>query len=285
MKKRCVTLPEPTGQASGELESLVMRVLQEQNAVATPAEKQLFSSQVVEATRSRNLVRYHWSNIEDADDIITLILRARNNGEIVEAIWRCFLAAHFGRPSARDAEQIQSAAKMLRAFCDQPFWTWERISCNLVAFESWLYECTEKLQTLRFGKHRKYESSKPDSVFETIKSFVSLAERFGSPKRLLSLNDLELNNGFDVIYGRLSSVVRFGRTARYDFLLLLNDLGLSPHEPSCCYLAGATGPLKGAIKLWGDYNPKQLDEFANQLCNALQLSPAIIEDAICNWQK
>jgi len=79
--------------------------------------------------------------------------------------------------------------------------------------------------------------------------------------------------------------VRFGRTGRFDFLALLLDLQLVSAEPASCYLRGSTGPLQGARKLWGKRPVSQLDYLAADLAQRLGISPIVLEDALCNWQK
>ena len=146
------------------------------------------------------------------------------------------------------------------------------------ALHEWLFECAEDLATLAFGNHRKYESQKPDNIWPVIESFVSLANAYGSPMGLIRVDADETVDEFDALYRRLRSVTRFGRTGRFDFLVLLLDLGLISAEPRSCYLRGATGPLKGAKKLWGERSVKELDELAAELSERLwiaSLTPAI----------
>jgi len=52
-------------------------------------------------------------------DILTWIHQARTNGDLEETIWRCFLAIHYGRPSA-NGRKIESAGLFLCGFTDQP---------------------------------------------------------------------------------------------------------------------------------------------------------------------
>ena len=102
---------------------------------------------------------------------------------------------------------------------------------------------------------------------------------------LIRVDEDEAVDEFDALYRRLRPLKQFGRTGRFDFLILLLDLGLISAEPRSCYLRGATGPLKGAKKLWGDRLPKELDELAADLSDRLTVSPIVMEDALCNWQK
>ncbi|MCH7688733.1 MAG: hypothetical protein IH899_18970 [Planctomycetes bacterium] len=263
----------------------VNRILARQRAVPPLEETERFVEAVLRAIRQREVVSKHWSRITGHEDIISLIHSARESGDTNEAIWRCFLAAHFGRPSAQGDHQIQSASRILCAFCDTPFWTWKRVSKNTEVLREWLFECADDLETLRYGSHRKYESQKPELIWSVIESFVSLANEYGSPMRLITVDEDEPIDEFDILYRRLRPVTRFGRTGRFDFLVLLLDLGLISAEPRSCYLRGATGPLQGAKLLWGERLPKELDEMAAELSERLDVSPIVMEDALCNWQK
>jgi hypothetical protein len=81
--------------------------------------------------------------------------------------------------------------------------------------------------------------------------------------------------------------MRFGRTARFDFLTLLSRLQLLPITPPRAYLEGATGPLSGAKLLFNTSptTPRMLDQRLTELDDHLHLGPDILEDALCNWQK
>lgn len=247
-------------------------------------DRRTFATQLAEAIRHRKAVKRILSRLSKQDDIIWMIKAARDAGNTNEAIWRSFVASHFGRTSARGEQQVNSAARFLCAFRKRPFWTWKRLSRNFDAFESWLFEYADKLGSLRFGNHRKYESPKPELILETVESFVDLADEYGSPSKLLKLNGDE-SDGFDVLYRRLRPIRRFGRTGVFDFLVLALDLKLISVKPQNCYLRGATGPLKGAKILWGDLKPKELDDKAAELACQLAVSPIVMEDCLCNWQK
>jgi hypothetical protein len=88
----------------------------------------------------------------------------------------------------------------------------------------------------------------------------------------------------------MSSVRRFGRIAKFDYLTMLGKLGLAPIEPGSAYLGEATGPKRGAQLLFqGSLNAKvptrDLDTWLNELEEALGVGMQVLEDAICNWQK
>jgi len=90
-----------------------------------------------------------------SEDILTHVEQADRNGDADEAVWRAFLAAHFGRASAKIPGQLASAARLLCGFSDQPQWTWERVSAKKERFSEWLDAHKTDLDALSFGNHRK----------------------------------------------------------------------------------------------------------------------------------
>jgi Alpha-glutamyl/putrescinyl thymine pyrophosphorylase clade 3 len=90
-------------------------------------------------------------------------------------------------------------------------------------------------------------------------------------------------------HAQLRTVISFGRTARYDFLTLLRNLGVYALEPDRIYMVGATGPLTGARRLFGvsartRQEQEELDDRALALARAIGVDPQAMEDALCNWQ-
>lgn len=276
--------------ASSGLRDSTLRILKDQGAVASVPEQRRFVECIGDSIKYKKDVRRSWSGQECSDDdIISLIKQARDDGDLDEAVWRAFLAAHFGRSSADpDApNQTESAGKLLCAFGNEPQWTWDRVSARPAVLRTWLMKHAADLRTLAFGNHRKYESQKPKILWKVINSFLHLAAESGGPAALFSIegDDQDPAERFDALYRRLRPLQQFGRTGRFDFLELLIDLDLLDAEPGRCYLAGATGPKRGAVLLWGDYPPRSLDDLAAELVDGLTLSAQIIEDALCNWQK
>jgi len=264
----------------------VHRALDEQGVAVSLEERERFVDFLNRSIRYRELVTQQWAKHRLGDgDIIRLIQVAGDSGDLDEAIWRSFLAAHFGRPSANRAveNQLGSASLLLCGFGSEPRWTWERVSARPNALHSWLHEHADDLASLSFGNHRKYESQKPDLLWEVIESFIELAERHGGPGALVTVAPGD--DSFDVLYRRLLPLRRFGRTGRFDFLVMLIDLALLLAEPTSCYLRGATGPKQGAELLWGKRPIAELDCLAAELAGQIGVSPIVLEDALCCWQK
>ena len=270
-----------------ELFPIVDRILMNQNAIAPLAERKRFVEVLERSIRQRDEMSRRWKQItSDTGDIIALINTAVAASDMDEVIWRCFLAAHFGRTSASNDPQARSASRLLCAFGDTPVWTWETVVDDPQALEDWLSQSQEQLSLLRFGNHRKYESHKPRNLWSVISSFISLAADYDGPANLISRTPEEDSaDGFHVLYRRLRPLSRFGRTGYFDFLVLMLDLGIISCEPKKGYLAGSTGPMKGARQLWGKLGSKRLESMGADLACQLRVSPIVIEDALCNWQK
>jgi Alpha-glutamyl/putrescinyl thymine pyrophosphorylase clade 3 len=263
------------------------QILKDQHAVASVEEQERLIDQLSESARRRKAVAHLWSKNRKADDIIGLIRVALDSADLDEAVWRSFLAAHFGRAST-DPPQIHSASRLLCGFGSEPVWTWQRISSKPLAFRKWLADHASDLQTLSYGNHRKYESKQPGDIWEVVNSFIDLASKFGSPKGLVTIDLPEptvAGARFDQLYRRFSALWKFGRTGAFDFLVLLIDLGFVSAEPASCYLRGATGPRRGAEQLWGKRPVGEIEELAAMLAEGLDVSPIAVEDALCNWQK
>jgi hypothetical protein len=292
-KRKCRPLSgcgatEPESNSVKEDESLkkdVVAALATQGIKLGPASLNHFLHHLSRSTRNRKAVSKKLSRMRDQQDIIWLIRKERDAGNLDEAVWRAFLATHFGRTSSQDKDRIYSATKLLCSFGEKPFWTWKRIRRHNDAFRDWLRTERHKLATLKFGNHRKYESPKPNSIYQTVDSFVQLALEFKSPAGLLNVDD-DAGDEFDVLYRRFRPIWRFGRTGKFDFLELLYDLKLIKHTANKCYLRGATGPRIGAKQLWGEsVSIGMLEQRAIELADMLGVSKFVMEDCLCNWQK
>jgi hypothetical protein len=232
-----------------------------------------------------------WSS-EDLhpNDIAVLIQAAYKDGDLDEAYWRGFLAAHFGRCTSQIEDGTQdSAGQLLCGFGTEPKWTWQKVRHDETAFHKWLSSQTDPLKSLRFGNHRKYESQNPGNLWRVIKSFFAkVKHRGGSPATLFKVDASEAGDArekFSVLYWRLRGIKQFGRTGRFDWLTFLADLNVLEVYPDSCYIKGSTGPLKGAKRLWPGRPVKELEILANNLAECLKVSPQVVEDALCNWQK
>jgi len=257
------------------------------DVAVTTDEIDMLADRVGKSIQKRNVVEKRWSPDRlDQNDIAFLIQSARDNGDINEAYWRAFLAAHFGRCSTRDQKLADSAGRLICGFESKPFWTWRKVCKDKDAFRQWLNGRRADLATVVFGNHRKFESKRPERLWRVIESFLELVAQYGgSPLNLLTSTGKDPKERFAELFDRLYHMQRFGRTARFDFLTFMADLNLVEVEPDACHLKGSTGPLAGARKLWGHLPVKELDIRANALASKLGVSPHVVEDALCNWQK
>ena len=224
----------------------------------------------------------------DRMDIIRLIADSQRAGDMDEALWRSFLAAHFGRASAdrsNSAEKL-SAGRFLCAFGADPVWTWRRVSEEPLALRDWLLAHKSRLAVLMFGNHRKMRAKKPELLFLVLESFIHwVAQHGASPIAAFYTSGSSAEVRFAELYPRVSQLYDFGRTGAFDFLCLLGELHVLEIKPGSCYLRGATGPLKGAQKLWGKRGPDELTRLADDAARRLGVSVEVFEDALCNWQK
>jgi hypothetical protein len=220
-------------------------------------------------------------------DILFWIQESASRGDVDEALWRGFVAGHFGRTSAEGGEIFGSSAKFLMGFGRQPHWTWERVSSNPESFKEWLFEHKDELRSLSYGNHRKYESQKPDILYRVFRTFLDWTAQNGGSPTLAFRTDVDESpeSKFRLLYKSLRSIFRLGRTGAFDLLCLIGRMGLLPVLPDSCYLRGSTGPLKGARKLWGRRPTRELSLVADLTAKALDISYDTFEDALCVWQK
>jgi Alpha-glutamyl/putrescinyl thymine pyrophosphorylase clade 3 len=218
-------------------------------------------------------------------------------GKYDEACWLVFLFVHFGK-------HHEDGWRLLRdiygGLGGKP-WTWERISANPQAFQRWLAANEGTLKndgvSRRFGNHRKYESlsaSSPAGTAAVLRSYVNWVAPPRTHQQLIKDAHKEVGQNpsevFDYLYRGMSSVLRFGRLGKFDYLTMLGKLGLAPIEPGSAYLGEATGPRRGAQLLFrgsskAKVSAKDLDAWLNELDEELGVGMQVLEDAICNWQK
>jgi len=231
------------------------------------------------------------------DPLKAAIIHARE-GRIDEAFWLVFLSVHFGKhlkTGWRLARDVYGALGLPRP------WTWARISRDTAGFSDWLQKNEERLRTdgipRHFGNHRKYETLKADSMHGTARVFESYVNWVAPPRthEALVAEALEATDGdrrlaFDRLYISMSCVIRFGRTAKFDYLTMLGKLSLADIEPGSTYMNEATGPAKGARLLFAGrldahLDVHRLDRMVVELESRLLVGMQVMEDALCNWQK
>lgn len=222
----------------------------------------------------------------------------RQQGNLDEAFWLIFLFVHFGKHKIGSWRLIQNVYGQLHS---NQLWNWETIKLNPEAFRIWLAHNKIRLQetSCGFGNHRKYETLDAyhplgtaavfQSYIEWVNEHQSHSQMMADAKEVVGNDPKKL---FNYLYKSMSSVVRFGRTAKFDYLTMVGKLELEIIEPNSAYLNEATGPKRGANLLFGGSTHagiplKKLEANLKELNDHLQLyfGWQVLEDSLCNWQK
>lgn len=208
-------------------------------------------------------------------------------GNVDEAAWLIFLMTHFARPADTGWLRLRDVYGQLGA----GIWDWATVSANPAAFTNWLNANWQQVRG-KFGNHRKYESLRPNSnrnMGRIVTDYIGWIGNQGHVQFFASATRRGGNDLFDALY-REMSVTSFGRLAKFDYLMLLKRYGLVPIAPSSAYLDGATGPRSGASLLItgtpnGITRASTLQGMLDDLDADLNVGMAVMEDALCNWQK
>lgn len=221
-------------------------------------------------------------------DPVKTIMKLFKEGHLDEAVWLSFLTTHFGLDAKNTIGQFY------RKF-GEGLWNWESIYENANSIRNWLISNEKGFKPLRFGNHRKFETKDPNNPNGTpavIQSFVEWVQKTGDGRPYQALCVVSQANTpeerFDRLY-RGISLIRFGRTAKFDFLCLLGNLGILKISPPHCYLDESTGPKGGALlmvegKIKGRVTAN-IEEIIRRLWLTLGIPVEVMEDALCNWQK
>lgn len=222
----------------------------------------------------------------------------RNAGKSDEAHWLVFLAVHFGK-HAKDHWRLTK--DVYGRLAVHPHWTWEHVSTDVNQFCNWLKLNANHLKNVngprRFSNHRKYESLVSKSGRDTrlvVRSYVAWIQSAGGLVGLVKEAHRHVGQNphdvFEYLYNSMDSVARFGRLAKFDYLTMLDKLGLAPISPGKAFLKGATGPLAGARLLFGGktnaaLGAEYLELKLRNLDDVLKVGKQVLEDSLCNWQK
>jgi hypothetical protein len=211
-------------------------------------------------------------------------------GNIEEASWLVFLMTHFARAGDTGWLRLRDIYGRLGA----GIWDYASVSANPVAFINWLAANWQNVRG-KFGNHRKYESLDPHANRNMDKVLRSYLDWVGPPGHRAKFANIIHAAGNDphVIFNALyndMSVVSFGRLAKFDYLSLIGRYGIAPISAGSAYLEGATGPARGARLLFdgnvnGASKNDQLQVMLDDLDSSLGVGMAVLEDALCNWQK
>jgi hypothetical protein len=228
------------------------------------------------------------------DPIRAAILHSRS-GNMDEAFWMILLYAHFGK---HRVSRYGYAGDVYGRMGEDPYWTWQHVSTHVSEFRTWLNDHKDAIRRRHkpggFGNHRKYESLDGWSYAGTgavIESYVDWIGDEGHVRRIEEITGAPSGRGgFEALYQSMDTVHRFGRTARFDYLMMANKVGLLDCPPTHAYLRSSTGPrravrLLGAGSTKGTLSPKDQDDLLRGLEKHLGVGYDVLEDALCNWQK
>lgn len=216
----------------------------------------------------------------------------RNSNELDEAIWLIFIAICTGKHKDNGWELCR---QIYTGLTTSVYWSWQNASREPISLANWIDANAARLKRISpFGNHRKFETfnpSNPNRISRTFESYISWALSYQNHAGMIrELCVSSRGDNFESVYHSLSSVRRFGRLARFDFLTMLGKLDLAPLEPSHAYIQGSSGPAEGVRQLLGVQTSVAVPE-ANRILELLGMFlpysfiMQVLEDALCNWQK
>lgn len=219
-------------------------------------------------------------------------------GDFDEAVWMVFLYVHFGKHAKAGWWYIEQMYGACSATPSE-WWTWHRTAEDPTSFRFWLDEHRSDFDEIDgphgFGNHRKYVSLAAwteQGTGAVVESYVDWVLEAGGDhaERFTSLMGETSAQTYDNVFKSLRAVRQFGRTARFDFVTMLGRLQLLNAQPAHAYMTNATGPLQGArLLLSGNKEAVQsartVQQRISKLSEVTGITPDVLEDAICNWQK
>jgi len=261
-------------------------------------ERRRFIEKLSESQKKRGILRrgrFHGS----ADPLhctfhpLCCVVDNFQRGSLDEALWVAFLCVHLGWDGT---SKTRETTQRFYSRFGQGLWDWQTVARAPTSVRDWMRGNPRRLRELRFGNHRKYESHKPDGEIGTpavIESFVRWAAEHGNGSPYEAFRSfVEQAEGPEEAFDHLFSALRirrFGRTAKFDFLCLLGNLGILRVAPGHPYLRGATGPRAGALLLKTGVKEGKLTadivDSVRELQAVLGVPAECLEDALCNWQK
>lgn len=214
-------------------------------------------------------------------------------GRTDDAYWLVYLATHFGK---HKTDGWNLTEDFYGRFGQGGVWDWAAACQNPQAIEHWLAGIYPHLtgagRSRRFGNHRKFETLKPGpkGTGHAVATYIGWILTYGSHQALISHVQGRVGQNpkdvFAYLYRELDKVAKLGRLGKFDLLCNLSNLLIAPILPDIAYIAGSTGPVAGARLLFGNTKTlKQLEIACAELAEHLDVSPQVIEDALCNWQK
>jgi hypothetical protein len=204
--------------------------------IADPKALETFLDQLVESVHRVgyvNAIRQRPLSIRRSDpndelfDPIMAAVRSMESGERDEAFWLIFLFVHFGKHRRAGWKYIRDVYGRLGG---RARWDWRSVSRSPAQFRAWLHQHQDALRHGRggFGGHRKYESLNALSDGGTGAVVQSYVEWVCPPRthdeliaRTIAPSNGDPKQAFRLLFKSMSVVMRFGRTARFDYLAMI----------------------------------------------------------------
>ena len=269
--------------------------------VASSGSADTFVRQIVESDRRNRYISYllraelsesRCDPASDRFDPLKAAVIQMRHGNTDEAFWMIFLFVHFGR---HPKGHWRYPAEVYGGDGSGDHWNWQRVANDVGAFREWMDHNAERIRLgpprSGFGNHRKYESLRLTS--QTVSTYVAWVG--DSHHHLNRIEEVVATrfpgiDRFEALYRSLSTVSRFGRTARFDYLRMIGRLGLIDIHPERAFISDSTGPRRGAHLLFDPpasepSTPRSLEDKVTILQTHLQVDFDVLEDALCNWQK
>lgn len=271
--------------------------------IDTPRASETFLEQLLESVhrvkyvavlKTRKLSERSLDPRNEMFDPVKAAILHHLNDNIDEAFWLVFLLTHFGKNLKGGWQYLRNVYGNLEG---ENIWSWTNTSSNPAQFSKWLQENQDAIRAKGvnhgFGNHRKYESL-DKGTGPAVESYINWVGP--THKHVDLIESVYQQSGhnpktsFDHLFHSMNAVVRFGRTARFDYLTMVGHMGLANIEPGFAYLQNSTGPLAGAKLLFcGDTTAKirtaNLESWLAELEADLGVGMQVLEDALCNWQK
>jgi hypothetical protein len=211
-------------------------------------------------------------------------------GNVDEAGWLIFLMTYFARPTDTKWQRLQDVYGRLGS----GVWDWATVNANPAAFYNWIDANWRQIRG-KFGNHRKYNSLNPNAanpMHMTVGDYLTWIGPAGHAAFFANAVRAAGNHPhtiYDHLFSRMK-VLTFARLGKFDYLSLVGRYGLAPISAGSAYLKGATGPQSGA-RLLVDGSRSSATSLAalqgtlDALDGRLNVGMAVMEDALCNWQK
>ena len=214
-------------------------------------------------------------------------------GRMDDACWLIYLATHFGK---HRTDGWHLTEDIYGRFGQGGIWDWTAASQYPLGISDWLEtiypHITSAGRSRRFGNHRKFETLKPGpkGTGHAFATYIEWIGQYGSHQALINSAQACVGQNpkdvFAYLYKDLGNVAKLGRLGRFDLLCNLSNLLIAPILPDKAYIIGSTGPKEGAKLLFGsDLSMRDLEDTCVRLAEYLDVSPQVVEDALCNWQK